>query len=412
MKNRIIIDDVIVQENRLSYQYHLEGAWECCFNQKENFYVEYSSDISAVPKSVAVIPLLGNLLPMAWVWDAEIVADEIDQAFYQSIGLFKQGYMAMYPMISFGGELTISRTVDNSCPAEQKSAAFFSGGADAFSTLIAHAEEKPALITVWGADIRLDDAAGWGRVKQHTTKTAGDFGLETLFIKSSFKSFLDEDNLNKQIAASQEGWWHGYQHGLGLIGLAAPYAFGQKLKTLYIASTFSITDQWRYTCASDPTIDNYVKFCSCQVVHDGYEFNRQDKIDLICQFALKHDQPIEMRVCWESSGGGNCCRCEKCYRTMMGIVAAKADPNDFGFRFDEKAKRIMIMDMKNKLFLNRNTMQFWQDVQKDFIRNRADIADSRDFAWFADVEMTAFNHTFWKNMRKIKQKVKQKIKGS
>lgn len=32
----------------------------------------------------------------------------------------------------------------------------------------------------------------------------------------------------------------------------------------------------------------------------------------------------------------NCCKCEKCYRTMMNILSAHGDPNKFGFRYDTK----------------------------------------------------------------------------
>ena len=38
-------------------------------------------------------------------------------------------------------------------------------------------------------------------------------------------------------------------------------------------------------------------------------------------------------MCWESSGGSNCCNCEKCWRTILGVYAEGFDPREFGFEY-------------------------------------------------------------------------------
>ena len=57
----------------------------------------------------------------------------------------------MYPQLSFGGNLVVDHIVENKNSAN-KSAAMFSGGVDAFNTLISHIVEKLKSI---GADIEL-----------------------------------------------------------------------------------------------------------------------------------------------------------------------------------------------------------------------------------------------------------------
>ena len=67
------------------------------------------------------------------------------------------------------------------------------------------------------------------------------------------------------------------------------------------------------------------------MIHDGYENNRQMKIHSICQFHKRTGMPVEVRVCYETDQGNNCCHCEKCTRTMLGIMAEGEDPRNYGF---------------------------------------------------------------------------------
>ena len=73
---------------------------------------------------------------------------------------FKQGYIDMYPKVDFKGTLIASNIIDNSYIPSKRTASFFSGGVDAFSTLISHVDEKPVLVTLWGSDIKLTDIKG------------------------------------------------------------------------------------------------------------------------------------------------------------------------------------------------------------------------------------------------------------
>ena len=69
--------------------------------------------------------------------------------------------MDMYPQINFLGKIHADKLENNSYSENNGAAAFFSGGVDAFNTLVNHAEEKPVLLTLWGADVKLDDVSGW-----------------------------------------------------------------------------------------------------------------------------------------------------------------------------------------------------------------------------------------------------------
>lgn len=158
--NNVILNKIIVEKNRVEYEYTASGLVKEYLNLDEKFFIEYSIDIADVPKSILVIPFLCNMLPISWVCDTEIKVNEIDKGFYDSINDFKQGYIDMYPKVDFKGTLIASNIVDNSYTPSKRTASFFSGGVDAFSTLISHVDEKPILVTLWGSDVKLTDVEG------------------------------------------------------------------------------------------------------------------------------------------------------------------------------------------------------------------------------------------------------------
>lgn len=344
--NCITIKSPVITSNRIDYYYEIHGEWKETFNLNEHFYIEYSRDLSSVPESIAVIPLLANILPMAWVYDAEIYVPVCDKAFYDSVDYFKLGYKNMYPSLKFGGKLITRKIEENHPGTEGGTAAFFSGGVDAFNTLVSHADEHPTLFTLWGADVKLNDITGWEKVETHLKETSEEFQVDFVTIKSCFRRFLDEGQINRAVAKSGDNWWHGFQHSIGIISHAAPLAYVMRKETIYFASSFTIDDKGKVTCASDPTIDNYVKFGNTNIVHDGYEFTRQMKIHNIVEYVNKSGRKISLRVCWESIGGLNCCKCEKCWRTILGVYAEGEDPRQYGFEYSESHFKALAKKMR------------------------------------------------------------------
>lgn len=228
--NRIIVDSPVIEHNKITYRYKVEGLWTEAFNLDKVFYVEYGNiDIQGVPESIAVIPLIANLLPIAWIYDAEIVVPQCDQMFYDSIPKFKAGYEQMYPMIDFRGQLSVDHLEKNEWDSTGGNAAFFSGGVDAFNTLVCHYDEKPTLLTVWGADVAVDNADGWNVVFSHLKQTSRDYDVNYVTIRSSFRVSINEPVLDKKVRSlnSGDGWWHGFHHGIGINSHAAPVAWAK-----------------------------------------------------------------------------------------------------------------------------------------------------------------------------------------
>jgi len=385
--NRIVIEDVIVIANRIECTYTIYGEWIKYFKPEETFFAEYSKKIDTVPKSVAVIPFICNILPLVWIFDAEVILDDIDKNFFESIEHFKQGYVLMYPGISFKGRITPKQLSDNKQENLNRSAALFSGGVDAYNTLISHIDEKPILVTLWGADITFEDQTGWNLVDNHISSIADNNELDYVSIKTSFRRFLDEGALSEYVfQITGDNWWYGFQHGIGIIGHMAPLTYQYKIKTTYIASSLTIDD--KTTCASDPSIDNYIKFCGSHVIHDGYEYSRPDKVHRISEYVNKTENPIQLRVCWESDGGSNCCHCEKCYRTILCLIAEKSDPRKYGFNYKDDEVADMMKDFRMKLhFLHESFLIVYKNIQ-NVMRKNYDIKHvNQNLKWFYKTDL-------------------------
>lgn len=406
MTNRIVVEIPKIINKRIIYNYKVFGEWKSAFRLDDIFFIDYSCDISSVPDGVAIIPFLANILPMAWVFDAEIIVPVCDEDFYNSIPEFKKGYIDMYPMIKFGGKIIVNELQKNVPDNPSGVAAFFSGGVDAFNTLTRHAEEKPTLLTIWGADIGFEDTIGWKNVKDHLLKTTEQFGVDYVIIKSCFRRYLNVDFLSEKVKNSGDGWWHGFQHGLGIISHAAPIAYTLGKKKVYIASSFTAAERGKVTCASDPTIDNHIRFCSATVEHDGYEFNRQMKIHNIVEYNKKNNIKIPLRVCWISKGGTNCCNCEKCWRTILGIFAEGEDPRNFGFKYsnNQLMKLSFKMRFSNDAFIRIST---YRPIQSTMKKNVNKNKLPYQIRWFYDVDLKELKKSYiWYNaFLRIKGKI-------
>ena len=411
--NQIQIKRPLNHDNEITYCYEIKGEWVSAFTELRKIKIRNDCDISNVPESVLIVPFLANILPMAWVYDAEIKVDSCDSDFYECLENVKSGYRDMYPMMQFGGRVICDHIVNNNSTEITGALAFFSGGVDAFNTLTQHLDEKPVLFTLWGADVKLFDEAGWENVYNHLQDIATEFDVSFISSKSEFRIFQNTAELTEKVKISGDGWWHGFQHGIGIISHAAPVMYALGKKTVYFASSFTAADTGKVTCASDPTIDNFVKFCGCNVVHDGYEFTRQMKVHNITQFAKRTGKKIPLRVCWESTGGSNCCNCEKCWRTILGVYAEGFNPRNFGFEYDDFA------ELSQKIYKNRELLKWHREsryapMQEVLRKNYTIKTVDPSLRWFYRIDINQLGEVpfYRKVIRKCRHmagKVKHKL---
>jgi hypothetical protein len=109
------------------------------------------------------------------------------------------------------------------------------------------------------------------------------------------------------------GNWE-FCHGAMLTSL--PLVLGRGLTRFYIPSTHTYSDLFPW--GSDPRLDHLLSTETLQVVHDGATATRFEKTVAIAQWPEAYSR---LRVCWVKPDGlKNCCRCNKCIRTMTSLA--------------------------------------------------------------------------------------------
>lgn len=328
----ITLNEILIAENgkRIDYAFAASSDAGKFVNEDQKLFIEYLENIASVPKSILVIPFISNWLPIAWFAGFDIVVDEIDREFYASMQTLRDEFAKQFPDYTLKGSLKAKTVVENKCIGE-KTAMLFSGGVDAYATYIRVRDKKPDLVTILGADIEIEDTEQWERFKTFMESEELLSKNEKQYITTNVRNFY---TYHVELLLKDIGWWGKVQHGLSLIGSLAPLSFIKGYKNVYIASSY--TKEIQIAWGSTPKTDEAIRWCSTHVFHDGYELKRQDKVDLITKFAKTNKIPFRLRVCYsELRTDFNCSNCEKCFRTILGILLNNEDPNNYGFVVDE-----------------------------------------------------------------------------
>lgn len=180
-------------------------------------------------------------------------------------------------------------------------ACFFSGGLDSFYTALKHRAEIDSLVFVHGFDISLDKRALRLKVARAIRRAARELGKPLIEIESNLRSFCDPFVP-----------WKLY-HGAALASVAL--LLSDRFRKVYIPSSDTYAEL--YAWGSHPLLDPLWSTEETQIVHDGCEATRVDKLREIrgSRTALR-----TLRVCWQNRGDAyNCGKCEKCLHTLVAL---------------------------------------------------------------------------------------------
>ncbi len=183
---------------------------------------------------------------------------------------------------------------------------FFSGGVDSFYSLIKHRDEVDNLVLIHGFDVPLADTKTFALAEAQAVEAARLFGKRLIVVRTN--SHFEQPGV--------PGGWVIY-HGAVLAAIAQ--ALAPNHGKMYIASSYSYANL--HPWGSHPLLDPLWSTEAVQIVHDGGE-TRMDKLRTLVQFP---EALARLRVCWENLGSYNCCHCEKCVRTMLGLRALGVD---------------------------------------------------------------------------------------
>lgn len=401
MSGRIHVDTILTEASKITIGYSVSGEVsrffrpDCTELYLEYFYSDSAPvDLSAVPRSLAVIPFVGTILPLVFLTDSCLELPEADSTFLDAVADIRNGFATVYPEYTWRGTVTAAQAVDNRDPSAAASAMFFSGGVDSTSTFVDTLESKPDLLTIWGADVSLNNFANWDPVRQDLDRMARDYGLTGFFIRTNFKDVLNYDTLGEDFPMAVRGaWWLNVQHGVAILGIAAPLSGIRHWRHLYLAASLSSDlplDDPHAKLGSRPEIDDSVRFASVQANHEGFEKTRQARLHNILMCAERLKTRFKLRVCYRSRGrGANCGNCEKCIRTIYGILAEGGDPEEYGF------SRRSIWFSKAKVMPHLTQSHYerlWKEIREK-LQERPEFATNPHMRWLAELNPASLRET-------------------
>lgn len=383
----IILNKITVEGGRVYYDFYCDPSLTPYFNSTRLF-IEYPNNVDNVPMSILAIPFVGTILGIAWLENCNIYVPELDSTYYYSLRETRAAYQDMYYDAKLLGRVVPCKIISNELPKSNKSLLLFGGGVDAHSTYIRHKSEVSHIINIqgWFKDLQAIDIAAECD-KKHCKEFAIRENIEFIYVKSNFASLIDNKYFEKKYSLIlHDSWWHGIQHSMAFIAISIVMAYRIGISNLLIAS--SCTVGRRHPCASFITTDSSYRFSvNGNVTHDAFELNRQQKMKVIVDYQKKSGKPYPLKVC--SFNDKNCCECEKCFRTILEIVAEGGDVRDFGFNIDGSLTDFFKDVMNRRLALWGVDFEYeiyWKDSFKRMKENLSNISQPDFVEWVTNYD--------------------------
>ena len=127
----IKVKSVSIENNILNVDYDVTENLAEFFNLENKFKVEYGENIEDVPKSIAIIPFVSNVLRIIWLTDSKLEIEELDENYFNSIENTRRAFQSIYPNAKFEGKVEVKKLVNNiNKQTEENNSVFLSGGID------------------------------------------------------------------------------------------------------------------------------------------------------------------------------------------------------------------------------------------------------------------------------------------
>lgn len=264
---------------------------------------------------------LAALLPVAMRLREPLTIDAyVSQRLTHAVRQIQTYYLSLDPSLS---EVAVEAPVAGQDVGRHNPSArmglFFSLGVDSSYSLLKRRnslrepqEKLPQLILVHGFDIFVGRANSelFPKVLANARMVACALGTEVLPVSTNLRDLSD----------CFVDWVVYHGAAMASVGLALQGLFAVILVAASKTEPYAHEEPW----GSSPDLDPLWSTQHLTFVHDGCEASRLDKIRLITRVPVVLET---LRVCWENPNDEyNCCRCDKCLRTMVGLHIAGVLP--------------------------------------------------------------------------------------
>lgn len=286
----------------------IEGAVSrvCADVNGETLWFE-SGDLKLIASPEA---FCSAMLPAAYFHEADLVVDaEVDDVWSSNIKDLQEVWCRWW-----GG-----RKAEVCSPDEQKQVASiaqgkalcFSGGVDSFYTLLRGPFDFDCIVFVHGYDIKLSDRRRAAAAEASLREIASALGIQAVTIRT---------NLREHPVFATADWEKTHGGALAAIGHLLRHTVGELV--ISASYPYCYDNPWGSHWNTDPLWSSSI----LKIVHFGADYWRAEKLRAIAGEDLVRRH---LRVCWMNlSEQANCCRCEKCIRTML-VLAGVGQLSDF-----------------------------------------------------------------------------------
>ncbi|MEF8775751.1 MAG: hypothetical protein V5A43_04510 [Haloarculaceae archaeon] len=363
------------------------------FFRSDTFWVEYDVDVSDVPAALLVVPVVTTIAPIAWATDTTLHVPVVDEQFAASLEAVKRGYCRLYPEVFAPdrGQLVGERRETGTETGTGGTGLLFTGGVDSQAALLTHMDESPALVAVQGADISLANRRGWDAVTAQVAEAAARAGTTHRTVRSNFRDLLNYYLLDAYFQGPLgRVWWGAVQYQLALPGLCAPLAHAAGYDSVSLASGY--TDDPSKP-GDQPYIVSALAWGDTTVRMSDVDLTRQEKVALLGRHIRQTGANLTIRSCAADPAGGNCNRCEKCYRTIAALAVEGIDPSGHGFSADVLREVTIRADLEaGAIELDHLERVYWGQVQDRARQGEvAPLAEAAEFVqWLRTVDLDRF----------------------
>lgn len=275
-----------------------------------------------------------------------------------------------------------SNTVSNHL--HKKAGFFLSGGVDSLAILRANHLIFPSNhpgyfkygLLVHGLEIEEQEIFEY--VRKSIADLATEAGVTLIPVYTNIR-YLDDD------------WSFWGDEFEGAVFASIAHAFSNLFSMVSIASSFDIP--YVHPHGSHPLLDSNYSSCDLRIRHDLITLSRLEKIKLLVDWepALQH-----LRVCNKTnlykSDQFNCSQCEKCVRTILGLLALGALDRSPTFRAHNVTEELI----NNIGRLNDTTFPFYPELSAALAkRGRYDLVRA------VERKITQYKEPKWKTNLKI-----------
>ena len=390
---KIVLDNISVKNNLVEYHYSVSNGVRKFFTT-DCMFLEYEEDMTNVPTSILTIPFVNCMAGISWLADCVLFVDEIDESYYKSFKESKHAYEELHNYPQFKGIFIPSKIVKKEILESSNALLLFGGGIDCQSSYLRNKNKVSHVLNIYGwlnnsNENNLVDNSD----KTKTEEFASIMNITALHVRSNFASQFNLSEIDKYLTkALGTSYWFGFLHSMAFISIATPIAWNKGISNLIIASSY-MKDRVNRHCGSFITTDSIFRFAkNGNVLHDGFELNRNDKVSLIVDYQKSINKPYVLQVC--SFNDCNCCKCEKCFRTIVDIISLGGDPKLFGFEKHSKEHWRQIIEKDIALWgVQKESYYYYHFTTKKMKENYNNVYDKEFVDWFLSCDFIKMKKT-------------------